>query len=118
MGMFDTCSGDDCQYRRDIDTLRSEVARLTAERDAAVATAHQSDAVARALGADFTRVLRDCCAAEAERDALTAEVEAMRGVVNAARRVVDCESDQDVKIWSLGKAIAALDALRTRKVGE
>ncbi len=43
-------------------------AQAVAERDAAVARAETSDAAARALGDDFTRVLRECRELKAERD--------------------------------------------------
>lgn len=98
-----------------IDTLRSDLARVTAERDAAVAQSHLSDAAARAIGDDFTRVLREC-------SALKAEVEAMRGVVEVSRKNRLSGRHNDGAGWydtdrALGQAIDTLDALRTRKAG-
>jgi hypothetical protein len=59
------------QRAADLDALNAVQAlhaQAVAERDAAVASAETSDAAARALGDDFTRVLRECRELKAERD--------------------------------------------------
>ena len=76
------CKCDGCKDARKIIILRSDLARVTAERDA-----------------------------------LRAEVEAMRGVVEAAEplshwRGVTYDDDEEI-----GALLNALDALRARKVG-
>jgi hypothetical protein len=60
-------------------------------------------ATAPSLAADLARVT-------AERDAALAEVEAMRAVCEAARQWED-------EVYDLRRTLAALDALRARKVG-
>ena len=87
------------------DETERDLARVTAERDEARLRATE-------LGARVAAISKDLGDAWIERDALRAEVEAMRGVVDAAFQVHDAMPDYED--WErLGNA---LDALRARKV--
>jgi len=87
-----------------VDGLRAELAAAERARDEALS--REEGAVADALS------WRSACdELGIQLAAAQAETARMRPVVEAARRVVSCESDQDVRIWSLGKALAALDTV-------
>jgi hypothetical protein len=69
------------EYAYDVIEASAHVAGrwcLASERDAAIARAETSDAAARALGDDFTRVLRECADAIKERDAAIASLTIQR----------------------------------------
>ena len=96
---------------------------IVAERDAAVSQSHLSDAAARAIGDDFTRVLRECSTLRAEVEAMRAVVEATSLFLDEVESIHDEEHEKagrDPVMVAANKAAdvqRALDALRARKVG-
>jgi hypothetical protein len=108
---------------RERDTARAESAALRAEvdhlrdREATIIKAVKPVADGGQYRADIVSAI---ARVTAERDALKAEVEAMRAVESDARRVVDHWRDglgMIGPVTSLRSDLDALDALRTHKGG-